>query len=344
MQTGEFRVINRGFVKQQLLFMSSLLADSKFLAENKLTYTEAIEEEAAHVRDGRVRRVLLADVGSEIRCAVAVGHGGREGDHVEEGQLIARIDRDMQEPQLHQAQLRAAQAQLNQATTAANLAAKDEARYRALLEAGAVSVQTYDTYKSQLDNALAAEDAARAAVDAANADLLKNDQNLAAQRAAQEQAAALQSQLDAVNVNIDETEIRAPFDGIITQKYVEEGQLISSAIPIFALQNPLDNWIDFKVDETAINKFSIGQSIKVRGRDGSTVIDGTVESADGRLVDQHRLQFVSVIRDADRERRRRLTFDARQGRGVRLDGSRDDAACDRERVLHGRDDWIDQTC
>ncbi|MBR1581136.1 MAG: HlyD family efflux transporter periplasmic adaptor subunit [Selenomonadaceae bacterium] len=176
------------------------------------------------------------------------------------------------------AQLRAAQAQLNQATTAANLAAKDEARYRALLEAGAVSVQTYDTYKSQLDNALAAEDAARAAVDAANADLLKNDQNLAAQRAAQEQAAALQSQLDAVNVNIDETEIRAHFDGIITQKYVEEGQLISSAIPIFALQNHLDNWIDFKVDETAINKFSIGQSLKVRGRDGSTVIDGTVES------------------------------------------------------------------
>ena len=44
MQTGEFRIINRGFVKQQLLFMSSLLADSKFLAENKLTYAEAIEE------------------------------------------------------------------------------------------------------------------------------------------------------------------------------------------------------------------------------------------------------------------------------------------------------------
>ena len=54
--------------------------------------------------------------------------------------------------------------------------------------------------------------------------------------------------------------------------------MISSAIPIFALQNPLDNWIDFKVDETAINKFSIGQSLKVRGRDGSTVLDGTVES------------------------------------------------------------------
>ena len=44
MQTGEFRIINRGFVKQQLLFMSSLLADSKFLAENKLTYAEAIEK------------------------------------------------------------------------------------------------------------------------------------------------------------------------------------------------------------------------------------------------------------------------------------------------------------
>ncbi|MBQ9478557.1 MAG: biotin/lipoyl-binding protein [Selenomonadaceae bacterium] len=120
--------------------------------------------------------LLLADVRSEIRCAVAVGHAdakeininskvsGRvvellvdEGDHVEEGQLIARIDRDMQEPQL------------NQATTAANLAA--------------------------------------------NADLLKNDQNLAAQRAAQEQAAALQSQLDAVNVNIELDRFQGRRDG-----------------------------------------------------------------------------------------------------------------------------------
>ncbi len=228
-----------------------------------------------------------------------------EGDHVDAGQLIARVDRDLQEPQLRQAQaalaaqyaqlqqvmiasrnaetsldaqLRAAQAQLTQAQTALDLASKDEARYSALLEAGAVSVQTYDTYKSQLDNALAVRDAAQAAVDSARSDLLKNDQNVAAQLAAQEQAEALKSQLDAVEVNLDETEIRAPFDGIITQKYVEAGQLISSAIPIFALQNPLDNWIDFKVDETAINNFSIGQLVKLRGRDGSTVIDGTVES------------------------------------------------------------------
>ena len=81
---------------------------------------------------------------------------------------IARIDRDLQKPQLRQAQ-----DQLAQAQTAVNLAAKEEARYRELL-------------------------------DAARADLLKNDQNKAAQLAAREQVEALKSQLDAVNVNLEE--------------------------------------------------------------------------------------------------------------------------------------------
>ena len=115
-----------------------------------------------------------------------------KGDRVVAGQLIARIDRDLQEPQI-----RAAEAQLVQAQTA---------------------------------------------------------------------------------VNLEETEICAPFDGIITQKYVEEGQLISNAIPSFALQNPLDNWIDFKISETQLKNLSIGDKVTVIGRDQSLRLEGTIES------------------------------------------------------------------
>ena len=79
-----------------------------------------------------------------------------------------------------------------------------------------------------------------------------------AQAALREQIDALQSQLDSVNLNIKETEILAPFDGIITKKYIETGALISSVVPLFAIQDPHDNWVDFKIKETEVNKYKIG--------------------------------------------------------------------------------------
>ena len=168
-----------------------------------------------------------------------------EGDAVKQGQIIARIDGDYQEPQQRQAQstlaaqyaqlqqviiasesaegtldanLNAAQARLAQAKNAVELASREEFRYRELLKSDAISVSLYDTYKSRLDDALSAQ----AGVDSAQAALLQNAQNQAQIDATRQQAAALQSQLDSANLNLHETEIRAPFDGIITNKYVEE--------------------------------------------------------------------------------------------------------------------------
>ena len=228
-----------------------------------------------------------------------------EGDFVKEGQIIARIDSDYQEPQQRQAQaalaaqyaqlqqviiasqsaegtldanLKAAEARLNQAKTAVSLAAKDEARYRQLLSEEAIAIQLYDTYKSKLDDTLAAQAAAEANVASARAALLQNAQHQAQISATREQAAALQSQLDSVNINLDETEIKAPFDGVITKKYVEEGQLISSTVPIYLLQDKNNNWVDFKVKETNINDFHIGDRIKLQGRNDNLTLEGMIES------------------------------------------------------------------
>lgn len=228
-----------------------------------------------------------------------------EGDTVKQGQLLVRIDKEFQEPQQRQAQasiaaqvaqleqtiiasreaegsldaaLTAAQAQLVRAETALNLAEKNEARYRELLSESAISAQTYDVYKTQLEDLRAAYAAAQANVESAKVALLKNEENRAAQDAMREQVKALKSQLDSVNVNIKETEIVAPFDGIITKKYVEEGALISNVVPLFSLQAPQDNWIDFKVKETELGNYHVGDKVTLRGRDGNLKISGTIES------------------------------------------------------------------
>ena len=206
-----------------------------------------------------------------------------EGVHVEKGQLIAKIDSDTQEPQQRSAQanLAAQYAQLQQVIISSrNLEETLNASLRAAQarEAQAKTAQTYDAYHSKLEDAQAVLTAAQAEVESASANILKNDENKALELAAREQAAALKGQLDAVNVMLGETEIFAPFAGVVTKKFAEEGMLISTSVPLYSLQDTSDNWIDFKVDETELKNFSLGESITLEGRDGSTKIIGTVES------------------------------------------------------------------
>ena len=267
-------------------------------------YWQTTLAKAEHVANWGMADAKEINVNSKVSGRV-VEILADEGETVAAGQILARIDKDLQEPQQRQAQaaiaaqvaqlqqlilasqeaegnldaaLTAAQAQLVRAETAMNLAAKNEARYRELLDANAIAAQTYDVYKTQLEDAQAAYTAAQANVDSAKISLLKNDENRAAQAAVRDQIAALQSQLDSVNVSLRETEIRAPFAGIITKKFVEEGALVSSVVPLFALQAPADNWVDFKVKETEINGYKIGENLTLTGRDENLKITGTVES------------------------------------------------------------------
>lgn len=227
----------------------------------------------------------------------------KEGDFVEKGQIIAAIDNDLQATEVMQAEaamqaqyyqlqqsiiasqtdkqnsaanLKAAEAKAASAQAALDLAAKDEQRYSELLQQAAVSQQTYDTQQAKFAAAKASYDEAAAAVESARSGLLKNAANQEAENMQQEQLAALKGKLANVNVSVRETEIRAPFHGVITKKYVEEGSLVSAAIPLFSLQDTQDNWIDFKVKETDIDKYKLNQEVLLAGRNGQLEIRGKI--------------------------------------------------------------------
>lgn len=85
-----------------------------------------------------------------------------------------------------------------------------------------------------------------------------------------------QAALQQIEVSLDETEIKAPFDGVITEKYVEEGSMISNGTPLVAVQDPTDNWVDIKVPETQLSRFSLGDEITLVARDGETKVTGTI--------------------------------------------------------------------
>jgi multidrug efflux pump subunit AcrA (membrane-fusion protein) len=129
------------------------------------------------------------------------------GDHVHKGQLLASIDAPDLDAEVAQArqQLDQAQSQLAQQETQLALTKVTNDRYRALVARGVFSRQDGDQreadYQAQIANVAAAE------------------RNVEAFRANLNREIALQSY----------ERITAPFDGVVTQRNVENGDLISAS-------------------------------------------------------------------------------------------------------------------
>lgn len=227
----------------------------------------------------------------------------KEGDRVEQGQLLARIDnRDLTakanqaqasiqaleaqlnqastvtslQDQTSQASLQAAQAQLSKAESDLALANKDLDRFTELAASGAVSVQTLDTYRTKQQTAQAAYTQAQATLASAQAGLLQSQVNRSNEAAAQSRIAQAQASLQEAEVYLDETEIRAPISGIVTAKYVEQGAMVSTGMPLVAIQDPLDNWVNLKVKETDLSKYQLQQTVELQGRDANLRLSGTI--------------------------------------------------------------------
>ena len=227
----------------------------------------------------------------------------KEGDTVQKDQVLARIDkRDLltQKAQLEasiqaieaqqlqasyvttlqsgttQSSLAQAQAALEKAQSDLELTRTDNERFSELLASGAVAQQTYDNYRTKYEVAQAQAAQAEAAVSQAQSGLLQTPVNQANEAALAKKLDQAKAQLEQLEVSLDETEIRAPFDGVITQKYIEAGSMISQGTPLVAVQDPMDNWVDIKVPETKLADYKLDQQLTLVGRDGKTKVKGTI--------------------------------------------------------------------
>jgi HlyD family secretion protein len=193
-----------------------------------------------------------------------------------EAQIIQASTATSLQDQTAQATVDTAQAQLNKATADLKLAEADYKRFGKLVKSGSVSRQLFETYQARYEAARSNYDQAEASLAKAQAGLLqvsmsRNNEQTALGKLQQSQAA-----LQQVEVALDETEIKAPFAGIVTAKYVEEGAMVSTGMPLLAIQDPLDNWVNVKVKETELGRYQIGQAVGLQGRDGALKVKGTV--------------------------------------------------------------------
>lgn len=178
----------------------------------------------------------------------------KEGDVVKKGQLLAQIDSREQDAKTKasEAQVEAAKAVALQAKASLDNTQTDYNRYSKLYSEGAVSESVFDAYKTKLKVAVATYNQAEQSVSAAQEALRQN------------------------NINLGETDIFAPFDGIITTKYANEGAMMSTGMPIVAVQDPKDNWVNLKVKETELGEYKVGEKVTLQGRNKDLKIQGTI--------------------------------------------------------------------
>ncbi len=165
-----------------------------------------------------------------------------EGDRVSRGQILAVIDDAQPRSALDRATAGQAAAQQNvtAAETELRLAETTFKRYQELYEKKSVSPQEFDEVKARFQAAQARRDMSHSGQ-------------------AQAQAALAQAR-----TALEYSRVRAPFDGIISEKKVDAGTLASPGMPLFTVEDSTRYRLEATVDESDIGLARIGQTIPVR--------------------------------------------------------------------------------
>ncbi|NJR61803.1 MAG: efflux RND transporter periplasmic adaptor subunit [Cyanobacteria bacterium CRU_2_1] len=225
-----------------------------------------------------------------------------QGDRVTQGQLIARMENNDVEARLAQARAQVAQAearfaerrsgnrpqdiaqaearvaqveaQVREAQARVNLAEDRVDRNRSLEAEGAISSDNLDEVLNTAETATANLAQMQASLEEAqkNLDLLRSGYRVEEIAEAEAQLEEARANLQAVEVDQEDTFIRAPFDGIITQKYATAGSFVTpttsaseatsaTSTAIVAIAQGLE--ILAEVPEVDIDQLSVGQPVEI---------------------------------------------------------------------------------
>ncbi len=155
------------------------------------------------------------------------------------------------------------QAQRERSVFRLNLAEQREERQRRLLERGGISQDDYDATLNEVN--------------------------------------VLRSELQLIDAQIEKTEVRAPFSGVIGLKYVSPGSYITPGVRIASLQEVNPVKIDFSIPERYISRVDVTDRINfsVQGYDSTFV--GNVYAIEPRIDTQTRTLQIRATSENDEQ-------------------------------------------
>jgi multidrug efflux pump subunit AcrA (membrane-fusion protein) len=225
------------------------------VVQNVVVETAAIKEyPALYEAVGTVQAGATVNLASKLMGTIEKVKV-REGDRVKTGEVLIVIDRRQVDAGYRQAEANLAEARKafdgalssrDAALASERLAAATYERYLNLKKKDSVSAQEFDEVEARYREAKAAAKRAETMVETATARIHQAEAGL---------ASATVTRGDAV--------VTAPYDGVITSKLVDEGDLASPGTPLLGMDTTQGYRVDAVLPENYYEEVKPGQQVRV---------------------------------------------------------------------------------
>ncbi|MGY4622926.1 HlyD family secretion protein [Bradyrhizobium sp. USDA 4486] len=213
-----------------------------------VTAVEVRDNQAVHKGD-----VLFRIDDRDYRARLAQAEANVEAAQAR----LANVDAEIP---LQDALIRQAEAQKRSSMAEMALATKASDRRRELIRTNAVS-------QAQVDESDAALSKAEAAVSAAAATVEAQKQRIAVLASQREAAVAAVAQAraarDLAQIDLDNTVVHAPVDGVIGNRQVRVGRLVAPGTSLLDIVPVSDVWVVANFKETQIERIRPGQRVRI---------------------------------------------------------------------------------
>jgi len=200
----------------------------------------AVEDAVTNSEAGTVRTRDRARLGAD-QIARVLAIPKREGASFRRGDVLLRLDAAAAESRLDVArrEAEAARGAVAQARVAAAQAERDYGRLAPLAEQGLASPGEIDAARSRRDEARA---------------------TLAA---AQAREASAQASVRLARTSLENLTLVAPFDGVVSQRFVEVGEMLTPGQAALEVLNPRRLYVSAPLDEMDIGRVRVGLPTRV---------------------------------------------------------------------------------
>lgn len=260
-----------------LVFLSLQRSRTAAIREqDSLTATgsvEAVKVTASFKVAGKIEKMLV-DEGSRVEQ-------GQELANLESRELNARLSQasgayDAASAQARQAgesvpltslqveaAIEQARAKVAQAEVGVNAARDLYERMENLYSGAAISEKSYTDAKNNYELAQNVLSEAQAALEQALAARLKVNIAQAQYEAAAGQSSQAGGAVQEALVYLDNTHLLAPIAGFVTQKNLEQGELISAGTPVFEISDLKHTYVKVFISEKKIGRVQLGQDAEI---------------------------------------------------------------------------------
>jgi multidrug efflux system membrane fusion protein len=180
------------------------------------------------------------------------------GDYVEKGTVLAQV-----RPEDMKNQVAQAQAQLDQAVAQHTQADQDLGRAKALFSTQSITKPDYDQSQQRFNSTLAAVDNAQAA-------------------------------LRQAELTLGDSDLKAPFSGVLLNRSIDLGSLGSPSMAAFTLADISSAKATFGVPDYALSRVRLGQQLSIAVQDDVTPFVGYITSISPSADPRNRVFAIEV--------------------------------------------------